>query len=90
MKKLYSIIGIAACAFANAQVYDIVSYTQPTDLSNNGIAVGNAFGVMHFMWTAENGPKNIGESASDYISGNIIISADGTVISGSMNNPDNG
>ncbi|MCA4782080.1 hypothetical protein IF125_07340 [Empedobacter stercoris] len=65
---------------------------QVTDISNNGEAVGNAAGVVHFKWTKEEGPKIIGEigGTEDYISGNTTISADGTLISGTMTNPETG
>lgn len=64
---------------------------QVTDISNNGEAVGNAAGVVHFKWTKEE-LKIIGEigGTEDYISGNTTISADGTLISGTMTNPETG
>lgn len=93
MKKIYlSAFTLLMLLNSNAQVYDVGTWAQVTDISNNGEAVGNAAGVVHFKWTKEEGPKIIGEigGTEDYISGNTTISADGTLVSGTMTNPDTG
>ncbi|MFV0140295.1 T9SS type A sorting domain-containing protein [Empedobacter falsenii] len=93
MKKIYlSAFTLLMLLNSNAQVYDVGTWAQVTDISNNGVAVGNAAGVLHFKWTKEDGPSVIGElsGSDDYISGNTTISADGTLVSGTMTNPDTG
>lgn len=93
MKKIYlSAFTLLMLLNSNAQVYDVGTWAQVTDISNNGEAVGNAAGVVHFKWTKEEGPKIIGEigGTEDYISGNTTISADGKIVSGTMTNPDTG
>lgn len=93
MKKNYFIALLLVMASqSNAQVYDVGTWAQVTDLSNNGVAVGNAGGVVHFKWTIEDGPSVIGEigGEDDYIAGNTTVSSDGKLISGTMTNPDTG
>lgn len=93
MKKNYFIaLSLLMLLESNAQVYDVGTWAQVTDISNDGVAVGNAGGVVHFKWTKEAGTLVIGEIAgdNDYISGNTTISADGTLISGTMTNPNTG
>lgn len=93
MKKIYfSVLTLLILLQSNAQVYDVGTWAQVTDISNDGVAVGNAAGVIHFKWTKEEGPIVIGEIGgnNDYIAGNTTISADGKLVSGTMTNPATG
>ncbi|MBY0067067.1 hypothetical protein [Empedobacter falsenii] len=90
MKKIhFSVLTLLMLSQSNAQVYDVGTWAQVTDISNDGVAVGNAAGVLHFKWTKEEGPIVIGEIGgnNDYIAGNTTISADGKIVSGTMTNP---
>lgn len=90
MKKFYTLaIGVCALSSANAQVSDLGSYVQVTDVSNNGIAVGNVFGSAIFMWSEANSGTLLGESGDSGVSGNANISADGSVISMALPNAAN-
>ncbi|WP_373708064.1 T9SS type A sorting domain-containing protein [Kaistella sp.] len=90
MKKFYTLaIGVCALSSANAQVSDLGSYVQVTDVSNNGIAVGNVFGSAIFMRSEANSGTLLGESGDSGVSGNANISADGSVISMALPNAAN-
>ncbi|MGA9213097.1 T9SS type A sorting domain-containing protein [Kaistella sp.] len=87
MKKFYTLaIGVCSLALSNAQVSDLGSYVQVTDVSNTGVAVGNVDGGAFFMWSEANSGKIIGDNPNG-ISGNATITADGSVISMSIPNP---
>lgn len=92
MKNFY----VAALFFvgmniAQAQVYDTGSYAQMTDVSNDGVAVGNVENAYQMKWTEAEGSVNIGTLTSgDFISGWTNVSSDGKYISGTMTNPDTG
>ena len=89
MKNFY----VAALFFvginiAQAQVYDTGEYAQMTDVSNDGVAVGNVYNAYHVKWTEAEGTVNIGELTSgDFISGWTNVTSDGKFISGTMTNP---
>lgn len=90
MKKFYAIaLGVCSIAFAEAQVSDLGSYVQVTDISNTGVAVGNVYGSAFFTWSEAESGMIIGESGANGVSGNCNISADGSVISMAMPNPAN-
>lgn len=90
MKKFYAIaLGVCSIAFAEAQVSDLGSYVQVTDISNTGVAVGNVYGSAFFTWSEAESGMVIGESGANGVSGNCNISADGSVISMAMPNPAN-
>ncbi|WP_027377711.1 T9SS type A sorting domain-containing protein [Kaistella palustris] len=90
MKKIYTLaLGVCSFALTNAQVTDLGSYVQVTDISNNGIAVGNVYGSSFFMWSEADSGLIIAESGENGVSGNSNITADGTVISLSLPNPAN-
>lgn len=91
MKKFYTMaLGVCALSLSNAQVSDIGSYVQVTDISNNGVAVGNIFGSAIFMWSEANSGAVIAEGGEFGVSGNANISEDGSLISMSLPNPSNG
>lgn len=91
MKKLYiSALLVSATIGINAQVYDVGSFAQMTSVSDNGVAVGNVYGVLHVIWTEEAGGSVIGEIQNDYIGGMTTVSRDGTTVTGSMTNPSTG
>ncbi len=73
-----------------AQVIDIGEGAQVTDLSNNGIAVGNLGGMEHFIWSSEEGGRVVGQVTDLGVAGNETISADGSLISASVVNPNTG
>lgn len=90
MKKIhFTVLTLLILSKSNAQVYDVGTWAQVTDISNDGIAVGNAAGIIHFKWVnEEEGPQVIGQiGGDDYIAGNTTISADGKLVSGTMTNP---
>lgn len=90
MKKIYTLaLGICALALSKAQVSDLGSYVQVSDISNTGVAVGNVYGSAFFMWSEANSGTIIGEGGETGVSGNANISADGSVISMSVPNPSN-
>ena len=90
MKKFYSLaLGVCSLALTNAQVSDLGSYVQVSDISNTGVAVGNVYGSSFFMWSEANSGIIIGESGENGVSGNCNISADGSVISLALPNPSN-
>ena len=90
MKKFYTLaIGVCSLAFANAQVSDLGSYVQVSDVSNTGVAVGNVDGSTFFMWSEETGGIVIGEAGANGVSGNCNITADGSIISMALPNPAN-
>ncbi|QOW10502.1 T9SS type A sorting domain-containing protein [Kaistella flava (ex Peng et al. 2021)] len=90
MKKFYAIaLGVCSIALANAQVSDLGSYVQVSDISNTGVAVGNVYGSAFFMWSEANSGTIIGEAGANGVSGNCNISADGSVISMAIPNPAN-
>lgn len=91
MKKLYTLaLGICTLALSNAQVSDLGSYVQVTDVSNAGIAVGNVSGVAYFMWSEPHSGKIIGEAGENGVAGNANISEDGSTVAMSLVNPDKG
>lgn len=73
-----------------AQVIDIGQDAQVTDLSNNGVAVGNLNGMEHFIWTNQSGGMVVGQVTELGVAGNETISADGSLVSASVINPDTG
>lgn len=90
MKKIYTLaLGVCALALSKAQVSDLGSYVQVSDISNTGVAVGNVYGSAFFMWSEANSGTIIGEGGETGVSGNANISADGSVISMSVPNPSN-
>ncbi len=89
MKKIYTLVGLLAISAANAQVSDLGSFVQVTDISNAGVAVGNVDGGAFFMWSEQDSGEIIGIAGSNGVSGNANISADGSVISMSLPNPSN-
>lgn len=90
MKKIYTFaLAVCALTLSNAQVSDLGSFVQVTDVSNNGVAVGNVSGLVFFMWSEANSGTIVGEAGDMGVSGNANISADGSVISMSLANPDN-
>lgn len=90
MKKIYTFaIAVCTLSFSNAQVSDLGSFVQVTDVSNNGVAVGNISGLAFFMWSEANSGAIIGEAGELGVSGNANIAADGSVISMSLANPSN-
>lgn len=90
MEKFYSLVlGVCSLALTNAQVSDLGSYVQVSDISNTGVAVGNVYGSAFFMWSENNSGTIIGEAGANGVSGNCNISADGSVISMSIPNPEN-
>lgn len=92
MKNLYvAALFFAGLNFAQAQVYDTGEYAQMTDVSNDGVAVGNVYNAYHVKWTEAEGSVNIGELTSgDFISGWTNVTSDGKFISGTMTNPISG
>ncbi len=77
--------------FAQSQVYDTGSFAQMTDVSNNGVAVGNVANSYQVMWTEGGGSINIGEpTTGEFISGWTNVTSNGLLISGSMTNPASG
>ena len=91
MKKIYALaIGVCTLSLSNAQVSDLGSYVQVTDVSNNGIAVGNVSGMAFFKWSEANSGTIIALAGENGVSGNANISADGSVISMALPNPSNG
>ncbi|QAA82405.1 T9SS type A sorting domain-containing protein [Aequorivita sp. H23M31] len=91
MKKIYfTALVLGAVLTTKAQVYDVGSFAQVVDISNTGTAVGNIFGMASFMWTENGEPIIIGEASESGASGNQTISADGSLISCSVVNPDTG
>ncbi len=86
MKKLYfTAIAVCGMALANAQVIDLQNaYAQVMDISNNGIAVGNDSGAVHFIFSTETGPLYIGETSEYGVTGNENITADGTMVSATV------
>lgn len=91
MRIIY-LTALALCTFltTKAQVYDVGSSAQVTDISNTGTAVGNVFGVANFMWSVSEGAVIIGEASDAGASGSATISADGSLISCSVINPNTG
>lgn len=90
MKKIYTLaLGVCALALSKAQVSDLGSYVQVSDISNTGVAVGNVYGSAFFMWSEATSGTIIGEGGETGVSGNANISADGSVISMSVPNPSN-
>lgn len=90
MKKIYTLaLGVCALALSKAQVSDLGSYVQVSDISNTGVAVGNVYGSAFFMWSEANSGTIIGEGGETGVSGNANISSDGSVISMSVPNPSN-
>lgn len=90
MKKFYILsLGVFALPFVNAQVSDLGSYVQVTDVSNTGVAVGNVYGSAFFMWSEADSGIIIAEGGENGVSGNSNISADGSVVSLSFPNPAN-
>lgn len=89
MKKLYlAALFFAGSNLAQSQVYDTGSFVFMTDVSNNGVAVGNVMYAAHIYWTEDSGTLEIGEITSgDFISGYTNVTADGKFISGTMTNP---
>lgn len=92
MKNFYTAaLFFAGLTLSQAQVFDTGSFAQMTDISNNGVAVGNVGNQFHIKWTEEEGEVNIGELTSgNFIAGWTNVSSDGKYISGSMTNPNNG
>lgn len=92
MKKFYfAALFFVGLNIAQAQVYDTGEYAQMTDVSNDGVAVGNVYNAYHVKWTEAEGSVNIGELTSgDFISGWTNVSSDGKFISGTMTNPASG
>ena len=90
MKIFYSAaLFFVGLNLSQAQVFDTGSFAQMTDVSNNGVAVGNVMNAYHVKWTEAGGDVNIGELTSgDFISGFTNVSTDGRYISGTMTNPD--
>ena len=90
MKKFYTLaLGVCTLTLLKAQVTDLGSYVQVTDVSNYGVAVGNVYGSAFFMWSEANSGMIIAESGENGVSGNANISADGAVISMAIPNPTN-
>lgn len=90
MKKFYTLaIGVCSVVFANAQVSDLGSYVQVSDVSNTGVAVGNVYGSAFFMWSEANSGTIIGEAGANGVSGSCNITADGSIISMALPNPSN-
>lgn len=81
---------LASLVNFNAQVYDVGSFAQMTGVSDNGVAVGNVYGVLQVIWTEADGGSAIGETSNDYIAGMTSISRDGNFVTGSMTNPATG
>lgn len=92
MKKIYSAaLIICGLGIANAQVFNAGDYTTMTDVSNTGVAVGNAMNMAHVMWNEGSGSVVIGEiTGQEPLSGTTNISNDGKYISGSMTHPESG
>lgn len=92
MKNFYAAVFLVGGLFcAQAQVFDTGVYAQMTDVSDNGVAVGNIANAYHMKWTEAEGSVTIGELTSgDFISGWTNVSSDGKYISGTMTNPDTG
>lgn len=92
MKNFYvAAVFFVGMNIAQAQVYDTGSYAQMTDVSNDGVAVGNVENAYQMKWTEAEGSVNIGTLTSgDFISGWTNVSSDGKYISGTMTNPDTG
>lgn len=91
MKKIYfTALVLGTVLTTKAQVYDVGSSAQVTDISNTGAAVGNVYGVANFMWSESEGAVIIGEASDAGASGSATISADGSLISCSVVNPDTG
>lgn len=91
MKKIYTVaIAVCSLSLSNAQVSDLGSYVQVTDVSNNGIAVGNVSGMAFFKWSEADSGTILAMAGDNGVSGNANISADGSVISMALPNPDNG
>ncbi|WP_300674276.1 T9SS type A sorting domain-containing protein [Soonwooa sp.] len=90
MKKFYYAAAFfCSLNFINAQVFETTTYAFMSDVSNNGVAVGNVMFGSHIMWTEQDGVITVGEPASgEQISGNTSISADGKYIAGTMTNPE--
>lgn len=71
MKKIYfTALVLGTTIAAKAQVYDVGSYAQVVDISNTGIAVGNIYGSVHFMWSEDEGLQEFGEAPDSGTSGN--------------------
>ena len=92
MKKFYpAALFLLGLNVTQAQVFDTGTYAQMTDISNNGVAVGNVANSFHIKWTETGGAVSLGELLSgDFISGWTNISSDGKYISGTMTNPASG
>lgn len=90
MKNFYTAaLFLAGVSLAQAQVFETTDYAFMTDVSNNGVAVGNVMYTSHIMWTEQGGTSAIGVPASgDEIGGNTSISADGRYIAATMTNPE--
>lgn len=88
MKKIYTAaLVICSLGLAKSQVYETVDMGFMTDVSNNGVAVGNVMYGSHIMWTEAGGTVVIGEPASGaQIGGTTNVTIDGKFISGTMTN----
>lgn len=75
------------CFHVNAQVTNLGIAVHPDDVSNTGTVTGS-IGNSYFMWTSENGFKNIGQVTNGVsLAGNASISSDGSKIALSITNP---
>lgn len=92
MKNFYTAaLFFVGLSLTQAQVFDTGSSAQMTDVSDNGVAVGNVANAFHIKWTEAEGTVSIGELVSgDFISGWTNVSTNGQYISGTMTNPDTG
>lgn len=92
MKNFYTAaLFFVGLNLSQAQVYDTGSFIQLTDVSDNGVAVGNWMNGVHVKWTEAQGTVSIGEMTSgDFISGFTNVSSDGKYVSGTMTNPETG
>lgn len=75
--------------FGQAQVLDLGGPVQVSDISNDGLAVGDIGGAGYFLWSEVASGSIIGMAGENGVSGPANISADGKLISMALPNPEN-
>ncbi len=75
--------------FGQAQVLDLGGPVQASDISNDGLAVGDIGGAGYFLWSEEASGSIIGMAGENGVSCPANISADGKLISMALPNPEN-
>lgn len=75
--------------FGQAQVLDLGGPVQVSDISNDGLAVGDIGGAGYFLWSEEASGSIIGMAGENGVSCPANISADGKLISMALPNPEN-